>query len=244
MKWIGEAQKAIHYIENNLFEGITVDDVANHLSYSNNHLQKMFLVAVGLSVTEYIKYRRLSVAGQELADAKSKVVDVALKYGYEAPESFTRAFTRFHGFSPSKIHVSENHLKCFNPLSIQVNITGGFIMSKKLTSNVETLVKTILYKGAEFEIIKRPDVIWVGCVDYATNNNDESDIEKTLRRYREELIEIPKHDLVNPGWSASLSLNYDNNDEPCGIMFAQETYSDKQDERYNCWYSRVDYGCV
>ena len=98
---------------------------------------------------------------------------------------------------------------------------------------LEKLVQTITYKGVELEVVERPDVLWVGCVDYAKNNTDESDIGATLKRYREELIDIPKQALVNPDWSASLSMNYGNDSKPCGLMFAQETYSDEQDERYD-----------
>ncbi|MCL2530995.1 MAG: AraC family transcriptional regulator [Oscillospiraceae bacterium] len=233
MSWINNVQQAINYIENNLFGDITVDDVANHVSYSSGYLQKMFLVATQISVREYIKNRRLSIAGQELIDAKSRVIDLALKYGYETPESFSRAFARFHGFKPSQIHAPENQLKLFNPLTIQMNIKGGFVMSRKLISNIETIVRTITHKGVECEVVERPSVIWVGCVGYASNNTDEPDIGATLRRYREELIEVPKQDLINPGWSAAISINYGNEAQACGIMFAQETYSDKQDERYD-----------
>lgn len=98
---------------------------------------------------------------------------------------------------------------------------------------LEKLVQTITYKGMEFEVVERPDVLWVGCVDYAKNNTDESDIGATLKRYREELIDIPKKALVNPDWSASLSMNYGSDSKPCGLMFAQETYSGEQDERYD-----------
>lgn len=98
---------------------------------------------------------------------------------------------------------------------------------------IEKLIKTISFKGVEFEIVERPDVIWVGCVDYSNNNTDESDITSTLKRYREELINITKNDLINPGWSAAISINYTCSDKPCGIMFAMETYSDKQDKRYD-----------
>ena len=98
---------------------------------------------------------------------------------------------------------------------------------------IETLVETITYKGVEFEVVERPDVLWVGCVDYAKNNTDESDIGTTLKRYREELINVIKQDLINPDYSAALSINYNYDEQPCGIMFAQETYSDKQDERYD-----------
>jgi len=103
---------------------------------------------------------------------------------------------------------------------------------QKVNHPLETLVRIIIYKGVEFELVERPDVIWVGCVDYAKNNSDESDIGATLRRYRKELIHIPKLELVNPDWSAALSINY-NVDKPCGIMFAQETYTAAQDGRYD-----------
>lgn len=103
----------------------------------------------------------------------------------------------------------------------------------RLKHPIEKLVQTITYKGIELEVVERPDVIWVGCVDYANNNNDESDIGATLKRYREELINITKQDLINPDWSAALSINYYCTNKPCGIMFAQETYSEKQDERYD-----------
>jgi len=97
---------------------------------------------------------------------------------------------------------------------------------------IEKPVQTLVYQNVEFELVERPDVIWVGCVDYAANNTDESDIAATLRRYRKELIDIPKRERINPDWSAALSINYCHDDKPCGIMFAQETYSADQDARY------------
>lgn len=104
---------------------------------------------------------------------------------------------------------------------------------QKTNHPMEKLVQTITFKGVEFEVVERPNVLWVGCVDYAGNNTDESDIGATLKRYREDLIDTPKQDLVNPDWSASLSINYGDDSKPCGLMFAQETYSAGQDERYD-----------
>ena len=97
---------------------------------------------------------------------------------------------------------------------------------------IEKLVETIIYKGVGFELVERPDVFWTGCVDYATNNTDESDIGATLKRFQD-LVKVTEiRDKINPDWSAALSINY-NKDKPCGIMFANETYSDEQDERYD-----------
>jgi len=233
MGWVEDTQKAINYIETNLFKDINAEDIAVHIHRSSDYFQKMFLMVTDFSVSEYIRNRRLSLAGQELAVSKNKVIDVALKYGYETPASFTKAFTRFHGFTPSKIYSSENQLKCFNPLTIKINIKGGFIMSRNLLSSVEKLVQTITYKGVEFEIVERPDVLWAGSVDYATNNTDESDIDATLKRFQSLVEPSPIIEKINPDWSASISINYTCNDKPCGIMFANETYSDKQDERYD-----------
>jgi hypothetical protein len=98
---------------------------------------------------------------------------------------------------------------------------------------IEKPVKTIAYRGVEMQVVERPDVIWVGCVDYAPDNSGESDIAATLKRYREELIDIQKRAEINPDWSAALSINYTCPDRPCGIMFAQETYSAEQDGRYD-----------
>ena len=104
---------------------------------------------------------------------------------------------------------------------------------------VEKLVKTITYKKVEFEIIQRPDVLWVGCVDYAENNTDESNIPGTLERYQGLMKEIEEgaledtRNLMRPDWSAALSINYCCDEKPCGILFGNETLSDKQDGRFD-----------
>jgi len=100
---------------------------------------------------------------------------------------------------------------------------------------VEKLVKIITHKKIEFEIVQRPDVLWVGCVDYAGNNTDESDIQSTLERFQGLVGEVSNEErqLMRPDWSASLSINYCRDDKPCGILFGNETWSDKQDGRFD-----------
>lgn len=98
---------------------------------------------------------------------------------------------------------------------------------------IEKPVQTINYKGAEFEVVRRPDVIWVGSVDYAANNTDESDSGETLKRFQGLVETAPIKEKVNPDWSAALSVNYTRSDKPCGIMFANESYTDRQDGRYD-----------
>jgi len=99
---------------------------------------------------------------------------------------------------------------------------------------VEKPVKSIIYRKVELEIVERPDVLWMGCVDYAANNTDESDICATLERFQGLVKEIEEgtpedpRELMCPDWSAALSINYTCDDMPCGIMFGNEVYSDRQ----------------
>ena len=132
MQWIDDIQRAINYMEENLLEDINAEAVAGSIHVSKDYFQKIFAVVTGFSVGEYIRNRRLSLAGQELAEGNAKVIDVALKYCYETPESFTKAFSRFHGVTPSSARRQGERLKTFQRLTIQINIRGGFNMSVKL----------------------------------------------------------------------------------------------------------------
>lgn len=90
----------------------------------------------GITIGDYVRNRRLSIAGQELLRSKEKIINIALKYGYETPVSFTRAFKRFHGISPSEARIYNSNLRSFSPFSIQINIKGGFDMSRKIIDNI------------------------------------------------------------------------------------------------------------
>src|SRR5574344_1713265 len=100
MEWTTSLKKAINFIEKNLDEEIDAYDVAENVHVSPYYFQKGFSLLTGYSITEYIRNRRLYLASLELISGKIKVIDAAFKYGYETPESFTKAFSRFHGVSP------------------------------------------------------------------------------------------------------------------------------------------------
>ena len=136
MNWINDTQNAINFIENNLLENISVDDVAKHIHSSTDYFQRTFNIVTGLSISEYIRNRRLTLAGEELKNTQAKVIDVSLKYGYDSPDSFTKAFTRFHGVTPASARVSNVNLKYFHPLSINIYIRGGFNMKRKIIANI------------------------------------------------------------------------------------------------------------
>lgn len=132
MDWIKDLNKALVYIEEHIEEDIKAEDAARHVYLSSFHFQRMFSLLTGVTFGEYVRNRRLSKAGSELRDRRVKVIDLALKYGYDRPESFTKAFTRFHGVTPMGARKDGAALKSFAPLTIKVTLEGGSFMDYKI----------------------------------------------------------------------------------------------------------------
>lgn len=102
MNYFDRVQKAVDYIENNIDEDLSLEEIAKQAYTSLFHFHRVFQAVTGDSVKEYIRKRRLSLAGRELAETNIKVLDAALKYGYETPEAFAKAFKKLHGITPSE----------------------------------------------------------------------------------------------------------------------------------------------
>lgn len=126
MDWKANIQRAIDYIENHLDESIDYVEVAKCAYSSSYHFQRVFGLLCGMTVGEYIRCRRLSRAVGDLL-AGEKVLDVAVKYGYESSESFSRAFCRFHGCLPSQVKRGYP-AKSFQRLSLNIEYERGFAM--------------------------------------------------------------------------------------------------------------------
>lgn len=94
MRWSERISEAIGYIEDNITEELTIEDIAKRVCLSPFYFQKGFAMLCGFSIAEYIRFRRLALAGSELASTDSKVIDIAFKYGYDSPDAFTKSFTR------------------------------------------------------------------------------------------------------------------------------------------------------
>ncbi len=131
MDWIQGIQRAIDYVEENITEEIDFEEAAKRAYSSPFHFQRVFGILCGLSLGDYIRMRKLSLAGEELSGGNAKIIDIALKYGYDTPESFSRAFTRFHGITPSEAKHSGN-VKIFTPLSVKLTLTGGSKMDYRI----------------------------------------------------------------------------------------------------------------
>ncbi|HDR4420631.1 TPA: AraC family transcriptional regulator [Bacillus cereus] len=123
---------AMQYIENNLTDEIDFKEVAKIAYCSEYHFKRMFSFLAGVSLSEYIRCRRLTLAAFELKDSDAKVIDVAIKYGYNSPDSFARAFQNLHGITPSEARNSSRSLKAYSPMTFQLSIQGGNEMNYRI----------------------------------------------------------------------------------------------------------------
>ncbi|MBQ7782331.1 MAG: AraC family transcriptional regulator [Oscillospiraceae bacterium] len=142
-------QNAIAYIEENLAEDIAVKSIAERAYLSEYHFQRMFSALCGFTVGEYIRNRRLTLAAQELSADNARIIDVAVKYGYDSADGFARAFTRFHGISPSAAKEKGAELKAFAPLRIRFTLEGGTMTEYRI---VEKEAFTIMGRSRMFNV--------------------------------------------------------------------------------------------
>lgn len=170
MEWLACIRKSINYMENHLMENISVSDVAGQVHISPFFFQRGFSVITGYGISEYIRNRRLYLAALELAQSDNKIIDIAFRYGYETPESFTKAFSRFHGASPSQVRNGQASIKIFLPLTVNIVVHGGAQMDYKITNMFSFKVigfqKEFTFEEAYEEIPKFWDEI---CEKYAGN---------------------------------------------------------------------------
>lgn len=132
MDWMTGIQRAVDYVEAHITEPIDFEEAARRAYSSSFHFQRVFAILCGFTLGDYIRYRRLSLAGCELERSEMRVIDAALKYGYETAESFSRAFTRFHGVSPSRAKLGGAVLRSFAPLSVKLTLNGGSMMNYRI----------------------------------------------------------------------------------------------------------------
>ncbi len=131
MEWLTSIRTAIDYIDEHLEDNISAQDVADRVNISPFFLQRGFSLMTGYGIGEYIRNRRLYQAAVDLKETEWKVIDIALRYCYETPESFTKAFSRFHGVTPSQVRDGAA-IKVFLPLTIKLSVQGGSQMDYKI----------------------------------------------------------------------------------------------------------------
>ena len=130
--WIEGIQSSIEYIEQHLADELDIEEIAAKAALSPFYYQRMFGALCGMTVGEYIRARRMTTAAQELAGTDEKVIDIAVKYGYDSPDSFAKAFQRFHGITPSQARESGARLRSLAPLHIKITLEGGNMLDYRI----------------------------------------------------------------------------------------------------------------
>jgi AraC family transcriptional regulator len=158
MDSLKDMNNAMRYIEDNLTNEMDFKVVARIAHCSEYHFKRMFSFLAGITLSEYIRRRRLSLAAFELTNSHLRIIDIAVKYGYNSPDSFTRAFQNLHGVTPSEARNNGQQLKAFPLMTFQLSIRGGnemnYRIEQKEAFNIVGIMKRvpIIFEGENPEI--------------------------------------------------------------------------------------------
>lgn len=221
MNWIQAIQNAIDYVEEHICEKINYEEVAKAAYSSSYHFQRVFGILCGITLGEYIRRRRLTLAGNELLANNAKITDVAYKYGYETPESFSRAFARFHGINPSQAK-RERSLNSFSRLSVKIDSVG--------------------YNRMQCKIKEMPELVLVG---YKKHFTGVPYGEERTRQEEEFITSTRAKQWLLIGASCDYSTDYciitDVNDDGYDFYIAYELDAWTRAELYNPKITGVDF---
>lgn len=158
MEALNRLRDSIEYLEKNMETKLDIEEAAKIALASKFHFQRMFHMLTGVTVAEYVRKRRLTLAAQELSASDTRVIDVALKYGYATPEAFTKAFQKLHGINPSEVKALDISLKAYPPISFQIQIKGEKAMDYRIVEKdgfkiIGKSKRVTTVDGKNFEII-------------------------------------------------------------------------------------------
>ena len=175
MDWVGIMQKAIDDIEAELCNDLSADVIAEKHHVSSYYFQKIFSAICGMTVSEYIRKRRLSEAAYEIKTGSGSILDIALKYGFDSHEGFIKAFSRFHGCTPTMAKKSEAPLQFIPKMDVYKRITGGKIVMNELQKRGYLVKETgAVYYSTDLDrtLAWFIDVLgWYGQIDARNDSN-------------------------------------------------------------------------
>ena len=162
MTWLEGLQRALNFIEDNLTNKLDIEEIAKVANVSSFHFQRSFAILTDVSLGEYIRRRRLSLAGNDLVNGQEKIIHIAYKFGYETPESFTKAYRKQHGVTPSETRKGIGSLQIYNPLVIHVELKGAEPMKVRLVEKEEFTIIGIKrsYSFKEEENLREIPKLW------------------------------------------------------------------------------------
>lgn len=150
MDWIKGLQRTINYMETHITEPVNYEMIAREMNVSAFYFQRIFTMICGYTPAEYIRNRRLALAGSELLTTDGKVIDIAMKYGYDTPEGFSRAFSRFHGVTPHTVRKCGVTLRSFAPMQVSISLKGGKSMNYRI---IEKEAFTVIEKAEKHSTV-------------------------------------------------------------------------------------------
>lgn len=160
MNWMENMNNALEFIEDNILNDITSNDIAKAAYSSKFHFLRIFYMLTGMTLGDYIRQRRLSLAAKDIMLSNTKILDIAYKYGYETPEAFTKAFKKLHKISPSEARKKGKNLKAIPPISFEIKVKGEEKMDYKIIKKegfkISGVSKRVTTKNGEnFKIIPK-----------------------------------------------------------------------------------------
>ncbi|MEK5444136.1 AraC family transcriptional regulator [Fredinandcohnia sp. FSL W7-1320] len=213
-----ELNQVIDYIENRLTDDLSLERISEYAGVSDYHFRKIFFYLSGLTLSEYIKNRKLSEANKDLLHG-DKVTDVAFKYGYQSVDGFTRAFKKWSGFLPSDV-IKTGISKSFPKLSFVITVKGGtsmeFRIEDKPAFNLVGVSKRVpmQFEGVNNEIVK-----------LAQSITDEQKEEM------HSLQNIDPYEIVNASYHADANFIKEEGDltHMIGVLTTENQVSDRLD---------------
>ncbi len=132
MEWVKRLNQSMRYMEEHLTDEIDIERLARTACCSSNHFQRMFAYMAGVTLSEYIRRRKMSLAAVDLQNTDAKIIDIAEKYGYHSPTAFNRAFQGIHGIAPSSAREEGVSVKSFPPITFKVTVKGAEEMNYRI----------------------------------------------------------------------------------------------------------------
>lgn len=158
MNWLNGIQQSINYIEEHLCQDIKKETLASFLHVPYDSYQRIFTMLCGVTPMQYIRFRRLSCAGVDVLEHDIPIFTIAISYGYESAESFTKAFTRFHEVSPSQARLSQCALKTFTRITLCISIQGASSLSYRIVSLPSFHVQAVRHTFSNEQAIFRNEI--------------------------------------------------------------------------------------
>lgn len=178
MNYISRIQNAINYIEDNLKEPVTIEQISRAASFSVFHFQRLFKVATCMGVKEYLRKRRLSTALAELKLSSKRIIEIAYDYQYETPEAFTRAFFALYKINPTDYRNSSRILNTFQKIEL---ISDIIHYEKKTTKdkNMKSKIEVVAYSHDYAEAVS---VFWrkLSCTEETLGMNTDKSREQVI----------------------------------------------------------------